>query len=105
MARWYGEIGFGVTTETAPSVFSEKIVSRKYYGEIIRNNRKLQTSDKVNDDITITNQISILCDPYAMENFRAMRYATFMNSKWKITDVEVEYPRLTLSLGGVYNAH
>lgn len=105
MARWYGEIGFGVTTETAPSVFSEKIVPRKYYGEIIRNNRKLQTSDKVNDDITITNQISILCDPYTMENFHAMRYATFMNSKWKITDVEVEYPRLMLSLGGVYNAH
>lgn len=105
MARWYGEIGFGVTTETAQSVFSETIVPRKYYGEIIRNNRKLQTSDKVNDDIAITNQISILCDPYAMENFHAMRYATFMNSKWKITDVEVEYPRLTLSLGGVYNAH
>lgn len=105
MARWYGEIGFGETVETAPSVFSEKIVPRKYYGEIIRNNRKLQTSDKVNDDITITNQISILCDPYAMENFHAMRYVTFMNSKWKITDVEVDYPRLTLSLGGVYNAH
>lgn len=105
MARWYGEIGFGETVETAPSVFSEKIVPRKYFGEIIRNNRKLQTADKVNDDITITNQISILCDPYAMENFHAMRYVTFMNSKWKITDVEVDYPRLTLTLGGVYNAH
>lgn len=105
MARWYGEIGFGETVETAPSVFSEKIVPRKYFGEIIRNNRKLQTADKVNDDITITNQISILCDPYAMENFHAMRYVTFMNSKWKITDVEVNYPRLTLTLGGVYNAH
>lgn len=105
MARWYGEIGFGETVETAPSVFSEKIIPRKYFGEIIRNNRKLQTADKVNDDITITNQISILCDPYAMENFHAMRYVTFMNSKWKITDVEVNYPRLTLTLGGVYNAH
>lgn len=105
MARWYGEIGFGETVETAPSVFSEKIVPRKYFGEIIRNNRKLQTADKVNDDIAITNQISILCDPYAMENFHAMRYVTFMNSKWKITDVEVNYPRLTLTLGGVYNAH
>lgn len=105
MTRWYGEIGFGETVETAPSVFSEKIVSRKYYGEVIKNGRGLQTSDKVNDDLTISNQISVISDPYAMENFQSIRYATFMNSKWKVTDVTVEYPRLTLTLGGVYNAH
>lgn len=105
MAKWCGEIGFGTTVETEPSVYTEKIVPRKYMGDIIRNNRRLQTADKVNDDVVITNQISVLCDPYAMENFHAMRYATFMNSKWKITDVEVNYPRLTLTLGGVYNEH
>lgn len=106
MAKWYGEIGYGETVETFPSVWTEEIVKKiNYYGDLLTNNRRLQTGDKVNDDISITNQISILADPYACENFHAMRYVTFMGTKWKITDVQVEFPRLILTLGGVYNAH
>lgn len=106
MAKWYGEIGYGETVETSPSVWTEEIVKKiNYYGDLLTNNRRLQTGDKVNDDISITNQISILADPYACENFHAMRYVTFMGTKWKITDVQVEFPRLILTLGGVYNAH
>lgn len=105
MAKWYGEIGYGVTVETAPSVFTEKIEKRMYYGDIMRNSRALQTADKVNDDIAISNQLSILSDPYACKNFHSMRYATFMGTKWKITNVEVEYPRLILTLGSEYHAH
>jgi hypothetical protein len=33
-----------------------------------------------------------------------MLYVEFMGTKWKITNVEVQYPRLILSVGGVYNA-
>lgn len=106
MAKWFGKIGFNVgTVETAPSVYKETITEREYYGDVIRNQRRLQTTDKVNDDIEINNEISIVADPYAMENFHMMRYITFMGTKWKISSVEVEYPRLSLTLGGVYNAH
>jgi len=105
MAKWFGKIGFATTVETAPSVWTEKIDEREYYGDVVRNSRRLATADKVNDDIVISNQLSIVTDPYAYENFHAMRYAIFMNTKWKITDVEVQYPRLLLTLGGVYNAH
>lgn len=105
MAKWFGKIGFGITSETSQSVWTEEITEREYYGDVLRNSRRLQTADKVNDDISISNQISIVMDPYAAENFHAMRYATYMNVKWKITDVEVEWPRLILTLGGVYNAH
>ena len=106
MAKWFGKIGYAMTSETRPGVWTEEIVEREYYGELIRNSRRLQTaSDKVNDDVNISNELSIVADPYANENFHAMRYAEFMGSKWKITDVEVQYPRLTLTLGGVYNEH
>lgn len=106
MAKWFGEIGFGETSETSPGVWTETVTSRKYYGDFIRNSRRLQTSsEKVNDDLNISNQLSIVADPYATKNFHMMRYATVMNAKWKITDVEVQYPRLILTLGGVYNAH
>lgn len=106
MAKWFGTIGYGETVETRPGVWTEQITPRSYYGDLIRNSRRLQSSaDSVNDDVNISNQLSIVADPYANEHFYAMRYAEFAGSKWKITDVEVQYPRLILTLGGVYNEH
>lgn len=103
MAKWYGVIGYAETVEVTPGKWVEKITTREYYGDLNRNTRRLQTADKINDDITIVNELSIVSDPYAMSNFHAMRYAEFMGAKWKIDNVEVQYPRLLLSLGGVYN--
>lgn len=103
MAKYYGVIGYAETVETKPGVWEEHIVERKYTGDIISNNRRLQSSDQVNDDIVISNAISILSDPYANQNFYNLRYAEFMGTKWKISNVEVQYPRLKLTLGGLYN--
>lgn len=103
MAKFYGKIGYASTVETKPGVYEEQIVERSYYGDLIRNTRRLQSADKVNDDINISNEISIVADPYATNNFHTMRYAVFMGTKWKISNVEVSYPRLVLTLGGVYN--
>lgn len=103
MAKFYGPIGYAIPMETAPGVWEDKIVERKYYGDLRRNSRRLQSDDKLNDDITVANEISIVSDQFANENFHAMRYVTFMGAKWKITNVEVEHPRLLLSVGGVYN--
>ena len=106
MAKWYGKIGFSAgAKESAPSVYVEDIRERTYVGDLIRNARRLQTTDKINDDIDVSNEISIVADPYAMNNFHSIRYVTFMGTKWKVTSVDVQYPRLILSLGGVYNAH
>lgn len=103
MAKFCGNVGYAQTVETSPGVWEEQITERKYYGEIVRNMRKLQTSEQLNDNIDITNEISIVADPYANQNFHAMRYVEFMNAKWKISSVEVKYPRLILSIGGLYN--
>ena len=83
MAKWFGKIGFAETKETSPGVWSEEIVDHEYYGDVLRNSRRLQASDKLNDDINISNEI--------------------MGTKWKITNVEVKYPRLVLTIGGLYN--
>lgn len=103
MAKWCGVIGFAETVEKSPGVWSDEVVPRLYYGDLNRNNRRLQSSDQLNDNINIANELSILADPYANQNFHAMRYAEFMGTKWKIESVEVQYPRLILSLGGVWN--
>lgn len=103
MAKWFGKIGYAKTTETKPGVWKEQITEREYYGDLLRNSRRLQSSSALNDNVIIANEISILADPFAYENFCAMRYATFMDTKWKISNVEVQYPRLILTLGDVYN--
>ena len=102
MAKWFGKIGFAETKEASPGVWSEEIVDHEYYGEVLRNSRRLQASDKLNDDINISNEISIVADPFANNNFHSMRYIEFMGAKWKITNVEVKYPRLVLTIGGLY---
>ena len=103
MAKFYGVIGYAEMIETAPGVIRESITERNYYGELIRNSRGLQSGDQLNDDITIANEISIWADPYANQNFHSMRYIEFMGTKWKIKNVEVRFPRLILTTGGVYN--
>lgn len=104
MAKYYGNIGFAETQESAPSVYTEVIKELPYYGDVIRNYRRLQpNSNQLNDDIAVSNEISILADPYANQNFFNIRYAEFNGAKWKVTSVEVQFPRLLLSLGGVYN--
>lgn len=104
MTRWCGVIGYAETLEIEPGVWSEEFTERKYYGDLLRNSRRLQGSQHVNDDITISNQISILADPYAVQHFHAIRYAELFGTKWKVSSVEVQYPRLILELGGIYNA-
>lgn len=103
MAKYYGTIGYAETVEVERGIYVEQIVEIEYVGDVIRNNLRIRGAAKINDDINVSNQISILADPYASNNFHAMRYATYMGAKWKITEVEVQYPRLIITLGGVYN--
>lgn len=103
MAKFYGVIGFATIESTERGIYEEKIVENEYIGDVIRNTRRLRDAAKINDDITISNQISIIADPYANNNFHSMRYVVYMGSKWKVTEVEVQYPRLILTLGGLYN--
>lgn len=103
MPKFYGNIGYAISKETAPGVWVEDIVEHKYSGDIYRNTRKLQSGNQVNDSIDISNEISILSDPFANENFHSMRYVAYMGAKWKVSSVEVRYPRLILTVGGLYN--
>lgn len=103
MAKWYGQIGFAVTEETAPDVWTEHIIERSYYGDVLRNYKTSGVSTEINEGFNISNQISFIADPYAKENFYRMKYVTFMGTKWKINDIEVQYPRLIMSLGGLWN--
>ena len=105
MSKWFGQIGYATTKETTPGVWEEIITEREYFGDVYRNTRKLQSASQVNDDINVSNEISIVADPFARDNFYSMRYVEFMGTKWKVSNIEVQYPRLNLTIGGVYNGN
>lgn len=105
MSKWFGKIGYATTKETTPGVWEEVITEREYFGDVYRNTRKLQSASQVNDNINVSNEISIVADPFARDNFYSMRYVEFMGTKWKVSNIEVQYPRLNLTIGGVYNGN
>lgn len=96
-------IGYGITKETVPGVWVDTIIEKEAYGDILKNSRQMDSSDKVNSDISINNRISIVADPYIQENFQFIKYVKFLGISWRVSSVEVEYPRLILTLGGIYN--
>lgn len=105
--KWHGKIGFEEVVEVSPgpgkaTVWKPVITERHYYGNVERIVKRYDHGDKVNDDISINNQFSIISDPYASNNFFNMRWIEWCGKKWKVNEVTVEPPRLTVNIGGEY---
>ena len=103
MAKFYGQLGYAVEHETAPGVYKPTITEHSYYGDVVRNTRRLESADKINDNVVVSNSVSIVADAFAYDHFFAIRYVRWMGVLWKVTNVEVQRPRLILTIGGVYN--
>lgn len=104
MAKFYGAVGYEETSRFNRGVWLPEITERKYFGDILRNiSQPQESSVSENDDLRLSNEISIVADAYAYENFSKIRYVEYMNQKWKVSKIEVRRPRLILTIGGVYN--
>ena len=103
MAKWFGVIGFAETVETTAGVWEEQITEGKYYGDVMKDSRTLQATEQLNDNVNIANKVSIVADPFANLHFHNIRYIEYMGARWKVSTVEVQRPRLILTIGGVYN--
>ena len=103
MSRYSGRIGFAVTEETAPGVWTPMITEKPVKGEILRNSTRTTSGESINDNVTISNRISVLGNPYMFENFKFMKYITWRGTKWTITNKEIQGRRLILDIGGEWN--
>jgi hypothetical protein len=105
MARFHGEIGYGESIETPPEsgIWVDKITEFTYQGDIIRNSRRVDNNEKINEDVVISNSVSIVADEYAVENFLNIKYVRWSGGLWTVTTIQVESPRLIMQLGSVYN--
>lgn len=103
MAKYYGKIGYEIVKEVEPSVYLPIIEERAYQGDVLEIRSRRSNGEGINDNLTISNKISILADPWAYQHFPQIAYVTWHGVKWKVSDISVEYPRLVLSIGEVYN--
>ena len=106
MPKFYDVVGYAEPREGSgdyEGVVEDRIVERRYYGDVLRNTRRWESGSDILDNLRINNQISIVADAYAYEHFYAMKYVKWMGTRWVVTNVEVQRPRLLLTIGGVYN--
>lgn len=103
MAKFHGAIGFAKTEEIKPGVWRDKVEERYYSGDTLSTTFDFQSSGQINDNVNVRKEISIVADVFAFQNFSSMKYVEYMGTKWKISSVKPEYPRLRLTVGGVYN--
>lgn len=103
--RYSGKIGYGESVENPPGSgkWVHSITEKPYSGNVIRNTRSLEAGQGANDDISVGNTISVVADQYAVSHFSKIKYIMWNGSPWTVTSVEVQHPRLILSLGSVYN--
>lgn len=104
MMRWYGKVGYSETVETKPGVHDDHDTVCEYYGDVKRNStRWASSSDSTNDDLTVSTQISIVADSFALEKFYSIKWIEYLGVKWKVTNADPQPPRIILTLGGVWN--
>lgn len=107
MARFYGAVGFDRGERELPGAVGvwapRRMEERHYYGTILKHNRRWDNGENVNDDLNVTNRISIVADDETFRHCSGIRYVRWMGACWKVVSFEIARPRLILSLGGVWN--
>lgn len=101
--KFYGNVGFAVTVDDGYGVWRETITDKKYAGDVMRLTRNKEAGEHINDGLRINTQISLLLDPWFQDHLSQIRYVEYMNSKWIAESVDVQYPRVNITLGGLYH--
>lgn len=101
--KYFGNVGFAMSVERDPGIFENTIQERPYYGDVIKNTRRWENGDKVNDDFRVNNQISIIVDSFCIAHASRMKYITWLGHKWKIESVDISFPRMIVTMGGLWN--
>ena len=103
MAKFNGNIGFEQTVEKVPGVWSTEYVLKNYKGDVLRNTLRYENSQGANDDHKLNIRVSIVANKYALNNLHKLRFVEYLGADWEVTAIDLEYPRLILTIGGVYN--
>lgn len=98
MARFAGLVGYVTQGESVPGVWSPVENPKQMRGDVIR-----QSSTSQNGDISLNHRVSLLGDAYAFSNYYNIKWVEVMGVKWAVTSVEIQRPRIIVTLGGLWN--
>lgn len=103
--KFAGEVGFWVSDmETKPGIYTEKMIERHYTGDVTRAYHKWsERDDSTTDDLRLNNEISIVGDIFALENWGSIKYVVWNGVCWEVNTVGINPPRLVLEIGGVWD--
>ena len=105
MGKFAGSVGYVIETETNPGVWSATDNVRHMQGDVLRVASTFQGNEKVNKDVTLQHRISLVGDSFAYEHFFEIRWIEYLGTKWEVTLLEVQKPRIIATLGGVYRGN
>lgn len=103
MARFFGQVGYVTQVETVPGVWQNLEKVRKMKGDIIRQNSNNRGSSQLHDDVVLNHRISLIGDAYCFDNYFNLKWVKMDTKKWKVVGVEIQRPRIIVSLGGLWN--
>lgn len=105
MAKYSGNIGFAQCVETpeGSGIWKDLVQPKHYRGDVLNATLRYQNNNEINDDVRITNRISIVADPFAILHSHEIVYAEYMGTRWRVSSIEIARPRIILTIGGVYN--
>lgn len=104
MNRFFGKVGYAERVQVRPGRWEDKIIEREFFGELVQKRYRNQSvPDQVHDDIRLNTDVEIIADAYLLENFSKIKYVCYGGGRWMVTGIEVDHPRIRLTLGGLYN--
>lgn len=103
MAKFNGNIGFEQTIEKVPGVWSTECVLKNYKGDVLRNTFRYENSQQANDNHSLNIRISLVANDYLLSNLHKLRFVEYLGADWEVTSIDIEFPRIILTIGGVYN--
>lgn len=103
MAKFAGLVTYVTQVESRPGIWTDESISRLMRGDMLRKGSVGQNDDKVNSDISLNHRVSLVGDEYALNNYYDIKHIQLNGREWEVTSVEVQHPRLILTIGGLWN--
>lgn len=101
--KFTGKLGYSITQETSPGIWEDKIVEKDITGDTLSSNYRFENPSDAILDINLQTKISVVIDTYIKDHFGYIKYVKFQGVAWNVKSVDMQYPRLILTLGGLYN--
>ena len=108
--RYCAKLGYRDTVEklddngNPTSIWVDVITERTYKADVISNSYRNQQAESINDNYVINVKVSMIaCDAFTISHLNSIIYCEWLGKKWKVTSVDIQRPRLIVTIGGEYN--